>query len=137
MKVYSKRKFKLLRSLGIGVERDFDEEIKRWFANKGDQTHRLDYELDKTSIVLDVGGFEGDFAASISEKFGSKVFLFEPVKSFYEECRQRFSEDSNIVCIQAALSDTSGKATMKVDGNASSIHLDSEQEGEKISTLDF
>lgn len=32
-------------------------EVKRWFCDRGDETLRLTYPLDKNSIVWDVGGF--------------------------------------------------------------------------------
>ena len=49
-------------------------------------TEQLRYEypeLDQKSIVLDCGGFEGNFAKIIYAKYGCKVFVFEPI--FYRD----------------------------------------------------
>ena len=54
--------------------------VSRWFKANGDNTHRLDYPLTAESVVLDIGGFKGDYAASISNKFGCFIHVFEPMK---------------------------------------------------------
>ena len=40
---------------------------------------RYDYPLNEDSLVFDVGGFNGEFAKGIVDKYGCKVHLFEPV----------------------------------------------------------
>ena len=45
------------------------ERCKPWFAVNGDETLRLDYNLTETSVVLDLGGFKGNFAESIFNKY--------------------------------------------------------------------
>jgi hypothetical protein len=38
-------------------------EVTRWFKDKGDETLRLEYpELNKDSLVFDLGGYHGDFS---------------------------------------------------------------------------
>ena len=34
-------------------------DVDRWFADRGDQTLRLDYDLNENSVVLDLGGYHG------------------------------------------------------------------------------
>lgn len=60
---------KILDWLDAWLIRDsFQREVRRWFRDKGDSTLRLDYPLNADSIVLDVGGYKGDFSALIHEK---------------------------------------------------------------------
>jgi FkbM family methyltransferase len=40
---------------------------------------RYRYNLDEYSLVFDVGGYKGNFARNIVEKFGCQVYCFEPV----------------------------------------------------------
>jgi len=48
----------------------FDHEsLQRWFRDNGDRTHRINYDLDRDSIVFDLGGFEGSWSADIFEKY--------------------------------------------------------------------
>ena len=38
----------------------FDKEsLERWFKDNGDETHRLNYNLNKNSLVIDLGGYLG------------------------------------------------------------------------------
>lgn len=94
---------------------------KKWFSDKGDETLRLNYELDKSSVILDVGGYLGDYAESINHKYGCLVYLFEPVPSFYEECVSRFSDNPSVVCLNYGLSSSSGWLDIGLDNNASSF----------------
>ena len=92
-----------------------------WFLDKGDETLRLSYQLDKSSIVLDVGGYVGDYAEAINKKYGCRVYLFEPVPSFYNDCVIRFSDNPSIVCLNYGLSSSTGWFEIGLDDNASSF----------------
>lgn len=49
-----------------------------------EESDRYNYpQLNPQSIVMDCGGYEGGFARSIRDKYGCKVFVFEPV--FYAQ----------------------------------------------------
>lgn len=83
-------------------------EIKRWFRDDGDSTLRLDYPLDEHSVVCDLGGYHGDFAAQIHQRYACNVFVFEPVPVFHEHCVARFSGNADIHCLNFGLSDKAG-----------------------------
>ena len=36
-----------------------------WFKDDGDNTLRINYNLDETSLVVDLGGYEGTFSQKI------------------------------------------------------------------------
>lgn len=57
---------------------------------------RYDYPLNKESIVLDIGGFEGVWAQNIYSKYECNIFIFEPVKEFYNNIRDKFQEHDKI-----------------------------------------
>ncbi len=104
------------------VVRDpFLRNVKRWFADQGDQTLRLNYQLDKSSIVFDVGGYLGDYAEAIYQKFGCRIFLFEPVPNFYHQCVKRFNGNPSIVCLDYGLSSRSGWFDININNNESSF----------------
>lgn len=71
-------------------------EVKRWFKDKGDSVLRLDYPLNPNSIVVDLGGYHGDFAYAINQRYGCKVYVFEPMPSYFELCASRFHNNPNI-----------------------------------------
>lgn len=54
--------------------------IEAWHHRRGDEILRMKYSLHHSSVVLDVGGFQGMWAWGILERYGSIVHVFEPVK---------------------------------------------------------
>lgn len=97
------------------------QDFQKWFADKGDETLRLDYPLNEKSIVLDVGGYKGDWAANISEKYGCKVIVFEPVKSYYNALLERFKGNYCVDVINFALGSKSEKIEINVSNDATSF----------------
>src|SRR4051812_28801327 len=96
--------------------------IKRWFAEKCDATLRLDYPLNENSIVFDVGGYEGNWAAQIHERYGCMVHIFEPVPSFAENIEARFRGNPKVKVHRIGLSDRSGKSVISLDQDSTSVH---------------
>lgn len=98
---------------------------KKWFKDNGDSTLRVNYDLDDASIVFDVGGFEGDFAYEIYERYKSDVYIFEPISSFYKVIDERFRGNESIKRYRFGLSDESKKIDIFISDNASSVHAKS------------
>ena len=86
-----------------------NREANRWFSDRGDYTLRLDYNLNQESVVFDLGGYQGWFAESINNKFGSKVYVFEPSISLYENMNKKFKNNLDIELFNYGLSDVSGE----------------------------
>ena len=121
---------KLLRKLQSAFKRLFSQyvlkdrfylEVARWFKDKGDVTLRLSYPLTPESIVFDLGGYHGDFAAEIYTKYGSKVYVFEPVPEFYKICLARFKGNPNVMCFKYGLSASNDYLNIGLAENASSF----------------
>lgn len=70
--------------------------VKQWKRDRGDERLRLNYDLTPDSIVLDIGGYAGDFAHAIHQKYGCRVLIFEPMPRFFEQCAQRFAENDAV-----------------------------------------
>ena len=95
----------------------------RWVKTKGDGTLRLDYFLTRDSLVFDVGGFHGDFAAAIYEKFACQIYIFEPVPEFYEKCIARFQGNNRVTCFNFGLASANKWLDIGLAENASSFSL--------------
>lgn len=100
---------------------EFAQTLHRWFKDKGDKTLRLNYNLSKNSIVFDVGGYKGDFAYEINNKYQCHVYLFEPSLEFYNHCVKRFKTNPKIHCFNFGLSDEDGDFYLTKNDDASSI----------------
>lgn len=97
-------------------------QFERWFADKGDETHRLNYDLNEESIVFDVGGYRGDFAYNIHERYKSTVYIFEPVTKFYDVIVERFRGNDNIKIYNYGLSEVDSETEISLEGDSSSTH---------------
>jgi FkbM family methyltransferase len=92
-----------------------------WFADNGDRTLRLDYELDDNSLVFDLGGYMGQWTSDIYSMYRPKIHVFEPVAEFAESIRRRFSKNGDIQVHQFGLAGCSQVAKIGLDGDGSSI----------------
>lgn len=92
-----------------------------FFALNGDKTLRQEYDLDADSVVLDVGGYEGQWASDIFSRYCSTIYIFEPVQSFAEAIKKRFKKNQKIIVHAAGLSSITKKANINVSLDGSSM----------------
>jgi len=110
----------------------FDREsLNKWFRDNGDETHRLNYELDENSIVIDLGGYKGDWSNSIFNKFKCNIYIFEPIKNYYDDIVNRFKNNEKIKPFNLAISNINGESYINNSNESSSMFIDS-GEREKI-----
>lgn len=76
--------------------------------------------LGHSSVVFDVGGFQGNWAADIHERYGARIHVFEPHPAFAGEIRNRFQGNDAILTHEFALGSSEGELTLSDDGDASS-----------------
>ena len=76
--------------------RAYREELARWNADGGDSQFRFDYELTPESVVLDVGGYEGQWATDLYARQRCRIHIFEPVPAFADAIRERFSGNGDV-----------------------------------------
>lgn len=108
------------------------ESLTKWFADKGDDTHRLNYSLNNESVVFDIGGYEGDWADKIYKKYQSKVYIFEPVSKYYNSILKKFEGIDDIKAYNFGISNKSEYITMTDNGASSSSLI---LKGGKIETI--
>ena len=102
------------------LERIRQLRAEQWFIDRGDETHRVDYNnLSSNSIVFDLGGYKGEWAKKIYDKYRCKIFVFEPVKSFYEIITKQFDGNSEVQVFNFGLGHEDFEAIIEVDADAS------------------
>lgn len=97
------------------------QRVVSWFADRGDETLRLDYDLNENSVVFDIGGYKGEFARDIFCKYESNIYVFEPLTDFFEICEKRFIKNKKIKLYNFGLADKSFDTEINISDNASSI----------------
>lgn len=96
-------------------------EVNRWFADGGDINIRLNYDLNKDSVVFDLGGYRGWFAENIYNKFKCNVYVFEPCKSFSNIIEQNFKDISKVRVFDYGIYDQTSEVKFNTVEDGSSI----------------
>jgi FkbM family methyltransferase len=82
----------------------------------------FDYQLDKMSVVMDIGGYEGDFADLMRRKYNCGVHIFEPTIEKFRHIKERFHSDPMVWPYYCALEDENKYGDIFLCNNASSIY---------------
>jgi FkbM family methyltransferase len=107
------------RSLSLHIQRQrFDDAIRSWFGDHGDQTLRLQFaDLSADSIIFDLGGYQGDWAAQMVARYDAQVYIFEPVKGFHDQICQRFLGNTKVKPFQFGLGAQDAKVQMQLSAD--------------------
>ena len=120
------------------LESEFMLAGNRWFRDDGNNTLRLNYDLNCDSIVFDIGGYKGDFAEEIVRLYDCHVYLFEPSVEFFRIAQARFSANKKVKCFNYGLSDSNCKMMLSNEGNKSSVmDVKSHQTGSQVDIQNF
>jgi len=113
----------IFRTLGKMIRQHTQEcRCKSWYANKGDETLRLRYDLTADSVVFDIGGFEGQWASDIFSRYSCSIHVFEPVPEFTEAIRRRFCGNEKIKVYPYGLAHEDMNVSIFLDREGSSVH---------------
>ncbi|MFI5150568.1 MAG: FkbM family methyltransferase [Bacteroidia bacterium] len=137
------RSYQSLHSIALKIHKPVLSVCERnkikWYAVNGDHTLRVGYSLNQDAVVYDIGGYEGDWAAEIAARYACPIYIFEPVSSFVEVIRKRFSENKKIHLLPYGLGGNDGELMIAALAEASSVYRDENnyshkaEEKEKIS----
>lgn len=102
-----------------------------WVAAKGDSTLRLNYPLNRLSLVFDIGGFRGDWAREIDKLYGCRINVYEPIASFAKEISEEFENNPNIKVYAYGLGSKKRQEKISIDNEASSVF----KSGNQVETI--
>lgn len=105
-----------------------EKEFARWFADEGDKTLRLNYDLDSDSVVFDLGGYKGDFAKEIYDRYESNIYVFEPVPEYAASIANRFYGNDKIKSFDFGLADKAYSTDLRMDDDGSSMFIGDQSE---------
>lgn len=113
-----------------------DEEIKRWYADGGDDRFRYDYPLNKDSIAIDAGAYHGEWSERIYNKYNCNIYAFEPVKEYFDITKKRLRGAKKVKVIEKGLSGKTRAENIYLDGVSTSTYLPNAKP-EKIQLVDI
>lgn len=110
-------------------------EMAERFQREGGQERLTNYPLKPSSVVFDVGGYEGGWTAELLKgkqeaclhcgvKQDPYVYIFEPVKRFYDKCVTRFKDYPKVRVLNFGLSGHDHYTQVKVDEAATGLYAD-------------
>lgn len=116
------------------------KEIKKWQEIQGDKKYRINFYkniLNEKSIVFDLGGYRGEWSNEIFEKYNTNIFIFEPIKKFYENIVERFKTNQKIKIFQIGLSNKTENKTISLNKDSSSVFEENPKHTEDIKLYDI
>jgi FkbM family methyltransferase len=109
------------------------ERVQRWQDADSDARLRTDYAcLAPESIVLDLGGFHGDFALLMNAKYGALCHVFEVVPDLCDAIRTRSAGNSRIVVHPFGLAGADREEELFLADEGSSTFADRSSAGRRI-----
>lgn len=98
------------------------ELVKKWVSVNGDKTLRLEYDLNDKSVVIDAGGYKGDWSNDIYNRYKCTIHIFEPVTKYYNLINKRFKDNDKIHVHKYGLSNANSVIDISLSDDSSSIH---------------
>ena len=117
---------------------DFDpvvheERVRRWRESNGEERFRDDYKILNTgSIVLDLGGYHGDFSLFMNAKYGALCHVFEVVPELCSRIEAARGDNPNIVVHPFGLAGSTRKDRLFLAGQGSSTFANRASEARQI-----
>jgi FkbM family methyltransferase len=107
---------------------------QQWLAEGGPE-RRFDYDLDRDSVVLDLGGYQGQWASDLFSRMPCQISIFEVVPSFANNIEARFAKNDMVQVYSFGLGDSTREETIHLNDDGSSLFRDTGN-AQKIQIVD-
>jgi FkbM family methyltransferase len=115
----------LLRKMKSKLQRRSDEqtrELERWYREDPHGLKRSEFDfLTASSVVVDLGGYEGQWSSDIYARYQCTLYIFEPVAEFAAKIQHRFRQNTSVNVFAVGLAPNDGTAMIVKDHFASRI----------------
>jgi FkbM family methyltransferase len=95
--------------------------LAKWFNDNGDNTLRLDYDLNDNSIVFDLGGYHGGWAKNIIDIYNCNIYIFEPFINYFNLIKDKFNSNDKVKIYNFGLSNKTSEELLYISEDGSSI----------------
>jgi FkbM family methyltransferase len=100
--------------------------FQMWLLENPREECRYDYDLTAQSVVLDIGGYRGEWAEEMVRRYNPYVHVFEPMPSFAQELARQFRSNPKLRVHCFGLGDSSEEKFISELENASSTYVSSD-----------
>jgi len=109
----------------------FSPSIIKWVEDKA-YNKIFDHPLNEMSVVMDVGGFTGNWTEKIYNKYGCNVIVYEPVLEYFSIIKNRFIKNDKIIPHNYGLGKENKEILINKRGEGSTIYNKKNNLSEKI-----
>ncbi len=96
--------------------------LEKWYKDDPHNLKKTTFSnLSESSIVIDLGGYEGQWTSDIYSRYNCTIFIFEPVSAYANLIKHRFIQNSKIHVFDYGLASSAQKVPISIDEFASSI----------------
>lgn len=99
---------------------------RKWFAENGNYTHAINYELNENSTVIDLGGFQGKWVDMLVGKLGftPNIILVEPIPEYYDFLFQKYSNNPKITVLKYGVSTKNYEGILYLNSDGTSQYIE-------------
>lgn len=109
----------------------------KWIKDDGPNTLRFNYPLSKESIVIDAGGYRGDWSAKIAELYDPHIFIFEPIPEYFEIIKRRFDANPKIKVFNNGIFSKTVRTHFGINGEGSGMFMNNKNKSVEVSLIDI
>lgn len=95
--------------------------LAKWIIDNGDETHLVDYHLNPESIVVDVGGYTGNFSDKIVKLYNPQLIILEPVKTYFKILSNKYTNNKNVTLHEYGLSSKDSLQKIYISNDGTSL----------------
>lgn len=92
------------------------------FWRAGGNQLLYDLPVSTGSLIIDAGGYQGEWTAGMISRYGCRSKIFEPAPEFFECCQVYFKNNALVQVNQVALGGSDRKAIFNLLDNGTSEH---------------
>jgi FkbM family methyltransferase len=113
----------------------FSESILRFWEEMSRGEKLLDCPLGESSVVFDVGGYRGDWAQQIKDRYNPHMHIFEPDRFSFAQLRKMYGNDPKVVLHSFGLAGRGRTAILRHAFMGSTIFESSPAKGRETSEI--
>lgn len=110
------------------ISKDFIQtRTDEWISNNYDFTKLLNHNLTTDSVVMDLGGFCGKWSQRMLERYGCRLFVFEPIDEYYSSLLNTFY-GTTVRVHNYGISDRNKHHKIYLSNDASSLYQENDSQ---------
>lgn len=100
---------------------DYAPSVVRFMEETERRDLLLECPLSAGAVVVDVGAFDGEWAATIRKRYDARVFAFEPSPAAFAALSERLGGDPGVRCIPFGLGAADERQELALAGPGASV----------------